>query len=42
MPSDDKPNAPMTPREYVETIVLPTLREFLAARDDEIGRLALL
>ncbi|MCJ2065878.1 nucleotidyltransferase domain-containing protein [Methylobacterium sp. J-088] len=31
---DDKPNAPMTPREYVETIVLPTLRELLAARDD--------
>lgn len=31
---DDKPNAPMTPREYVDLIALPTLREFLAARDD--------
>ncbi len=34
MTSEDKPNTPMTPREYVETIVLPTLREFLEARDD--------
>ncbi len=34
MPLDDKPNAPMTPREYVETIVLPTLHEALAARAD--------
>ena len=34
MPPDDKPNAPMTPREYVETIVLPTLHELLGARDD--------
>lgn len=31
---DDKPNAPMTPREYVELIVLPTLHEALTARDD--------
>ncbi|SEG69579.1 Nucleotidyltransferase domain-containing protein [Methylobacterium sp. 190mf] len=34
MPSDDKPNAPMTPREYVGLIVLPTLHEALNARDD--------
>lgn len=34
MPPDDKPNAPMMPREYVETIVLPTLHELLGARDD--------
>ncbi|SDO51456.1 Nucleotidyltransferase domain-containing protein [Methylobacterium phyllostachyos] len=34
MPPDDKPNAPMTPREYVEQLVLPTLHEFLCARDD--------
>lgn len=34
MMPDDKPNAPMTPREYVEMIVLPTLHEALAARDD--------
>lgn len=31
---DDKPNAPMTPEEYVEAMVLPTLHEALAARDD--------
>lgn len=34
MPPDNKPNAPMTPREYVEAIVLPTLHELLGARDD--------
>jgi len=31
---DDQPNAPPTPRQYVEQIVLPTLREFLTACDD--------
>lgn len=34
MTPGDKSNAPMTPREYVEVIVLPTLHELLAARDD--------
>jgi hypothetical protein len=34
MMPDDKPNAPMTPREYVELIARPTLHEALAARDD--------
>ena len=34
MLTDDIPNAPMPPREYVEAIVLPTLRESLATRDD--------
>ncbi|ONF46464.1 hypothetical protein [Methylobacterium radiotolerans] len=34
MMPDDIPNAPMRPREYVETIVLPTLHELLGARDD--------
>lgn len=34
MPTDDKTNGPMTPREYVELIALPTLHELLAARDD--------
>ncbi len=32
---DDKPNVSMTPREYVEAIVLPTLHEALGARDDQ-------
>jgi predicted nucleotidyltransferase len=31
---ETEPNTPMTPREYVEAIVLPTLHELLAARDD--------
>ena len=34
MAAGSEPNEPMTPREYVEAIVLPTLHEFLAARDD--------
>lgn len=34
MTPDDKSNAPMPPREYVEAIVLPTLHEALAARDN--------
>lgn len=34
MMPDDKPNAPMTPREYVELIALPTLHELLGVRDD--------
>lgn len=34
MMPDDKSNAPMAPREYVELIARPTLREFLADRGD--------
>lgn len=34
MTPDDKPNTPMTPREYVDLIVGPTLSELLDRRDD--------